>query len=170
MTSKKKLDQDTILERAYEHYVKTFARENGESEEVFKERMMRQAKEYTRGRMDAEKYSVNTDEVSEETTEVIGYVGIDSGMIAFGDPVYIDRVVNEDEIEKHVAGIMGDGHTLHNAVVDKSTQMENAIYGALVSTGIGDGFYPVLVTTVDLGEWGKRISRLEIVFLPDDED
>jgi hypothetical protein len=38
--------------------------------------------------------------------------------------------------------------------------------GLLVSTGIGDGLYPVQVRLVDCGDWGTRVAELRIVFLP----
>lgn len=96
--------------------------------------------------------------------KLIGYVGVDSGMIVFGDPVYIDKVTDAvDAVEDWNERAGKDLRVL--PVIDVSTNVKKAIYGAAVNTGMGDGFYPVYVTTEDLGAWGKRVSKIEIEFL-----
>ena len=35
------------------------------------------------------------------------------------------------------------------------------------SSGLGDGTYPVYATVEDIPDWGKRITKIEIIFLDD---
>lgn len=37
--------------------------------------------------------------------------------------------------------------------------------GVVVSSGLGDGLYPVEVRYVDLPDWGRRVAEVRIVFI-----
>jgi hypothetical protein len=41
--------------------------------------------------------------------------------------------------------------------------------GVVSRTGLGDGTYPVVAHFVDLDGWGERVSKLEIVFIGEDD-
>ena len=109
----------------------------------------------------------------EEETTLIGYVGIDTGTLAIGDPVYIDKVLEGQAHELRT--LNGREYNQKHAeqrwltVEGDSYHVEEEIAGALIDTGIGDGLYPVYVTTIDT-DMGRRVSRVEIVFMEDDEE
>jgi hypothetical protein len=77
----------------------------------------------------------------------IGDVVIESGRLALVDPVLADHVVN----------LEGDGDVVVGAP------------GLLVSTGLGDGSYPVLAHYMDVEGIGRRLTAVEVTFLDHEE-
>jgi hypothetical protein len=96
--------------------------------------------------------------------KLIGHMSVDAGLCWVGDPCYVlgddasSRVHNWDEFcskiteMKHHAAPLGDG------------------VGFAISTGYGDGSYPVYIETSDEGSWGERVKSITIDFLGDEED
>jgi hypothetical protein len=75
----------------------------------------------------------------------VGEVIIETGRLALVDPALADEVVHLEGNEDVVVGAPG----------------------LLVSTGLGDGRYPVDVLYEDLGDLGRRVACVQITFLPD---
>jgi hypothetical protein len=48
-------------------------------------------------------------------------------------------------------------------------RMGHAGLGVVFSSGLGDGIYDVYATYKDLGDWGERITKVEIILVEDDE-
>jgi hypothetical protein len=79
----------------------------------------------------------------------VGDVIIETGRLALVDPVLADEVVNLEGNEDIVVGAPG----------------------LMVSTGLGDGRYPVDVLCTDVGGIGRRIAAVQVTFLePEHED
>lgn len=96
-----------------------------------------------------------------ETTKKVGTVFVDAGLVWVGDPCYVmgdnatSRVTDWLEFCNKLGG-------------DVSEPLGKGI-GMAISSGLGDGEYPVYVTTKDMGVWGKRVSKIEIDFQLDDK-
>ena len=87
----------------------------------------------------------------DEGGELIGYVGVDSGMVWLGDPAYIAGK-DYDSLVDTIFANQTDG---------VSTPLGD-LGGIAVHTPNGDGFYPVLVHRDGAG----RVLRLEVDFTP----
>lgn len=107
----------------------------------------------------------------------VGSVMVDSGSVAVGDPCYTNgadasnaskdwndflaktwpRTFSESDI----------GPSIDALAVD--IRNEQGV-GIVVSSGYGDGEYPVFVKVVDEGSWGKRIAEMKVVFIGDEVD
>lgn len=110
---------------------------------------------------------------------LLGYVAVDSGQVMITDPGYLNEWADNE------MGDTGEGHfswsgacattlSARHGDVNGSGQLNFATGNggvAVVSrTGLGDGYYPVWATMTDSEVWGKRIAKLEIVFIDEDED
>jgi hypothetical protein len=103
--------------------------------------------------------------------KLLGFFGVDSGQVMIGDPGYLN-----DWKENKIGD---EGYGDYSWAGACATTMTNERGGTLVnkigaelavvsSTGIGDGVYPVVAHyTDDNHDWGKRIARLEIIFMPE---
>jgi hypothetical protein len=107
-------------------------------------------------------------------TERIGYCAVDSGQILITDPSYVTDFVNNkmgDEGKGHYSWAGACATTLTEERAGQlgfiNTGGEGA--GIVSSTGYGDGFYPVYAHYVEDDTWGKRVARLEIIFIDEDE-
>jgi hypothetical protein len=104
-----------------------------------------------------------------KTTRVhVGNVGVDAGILWFGDPCYImgdtassrqtdwgefcTKLFKAEEESPHIGASspLGDG------------------VGVCTSTGYGDGYYPVYVEYSDEGDWGTRVKSVTVEFIGDD--
>ena len=95
------------------------------------------------------------------TRECVGSVGVDSGQIMLVDPCYV------------LDG--GDYTAACEASLQKAQAGQIVSTGALAqgvctSTGIGDGVYPVYVTYVDHGDWGRRVKSITVEFSGDNDE
>ena len=89
----------------------------------------------------------------------LGVIGVDSGQMMLCDPGYKDsftygqacRATNESP-----------GGIVKNYI--------GAALAAVVRSGFGDGVYDVFAYVGNYGDWGKRVARLEIVFINEDEE
>ena len=98
--------------------------------------------------------------------EQVGEVGVDAGLMWLGDPCYImgeGRNRDYDVWEKFCDTI---SKTLFPTVQQFYFDKGHAGLGVCVSTGYGDGTYPVEVKRNDEG----RIAAVRIVFISEDED
>ncbi len=96
-------------------------------------------------------------------------------MVAIGDPANIEEYTSKinDEMDKGTIDLNEDHK---RGKLFWTTEHEhgngnccNPVF--FVSTGIGDGYYPIIATYVNDPVWGKRVARLEIDFgLLDDDD
>ena len=84
------------------------------------------------------------------TRELVGYCGVDSGLIWIGDPCVLKRSEFADPKD-------WDGFC--NSLRDTELPTENNS-GVLTDNRIGDGEYPVYVTKDKDG----RVKKMEIVF------
>jgi hypothetical protein len=93
--------------------------------------------------------------MSEGQWEQVGEVGIDSGTLALVDPVYAETVSAAEGLEATDTGGVGTIRP-QGAVRD---------LGVIVSTGLGDGMYPVEVRYEE-AEGSQRIAEVRVRFLP----
>jgi hypothetical protein len=97
-------------------------------------------------------------------TKKIGVIGVDAGLCWIGDPCYVIHTSdgklppsmgkNWDEF----CSKLGDQFTTFGF-----NEMTDGL-GIAVSTGYGDGVYPVYAKISDEGEWGKRVKEITIKF------
>ena len=103
--------------------------------------------------------------------ETIGYCGVDSGQIMITDPSY----VNYFDLTAEFGSPVPDGHFSYAGACERTLgkgyngQLNypagHAGVGVVSRTGLGDGYYPVVATIADLGDWGERVVKLEIEFV-----
>lgn len=111
------------------------------------------------------------DEPSEAWHQV-GSVGVDAGMVMLCDPCYIrDEWTSQQEDEKlhddkytNEFSYRGCCSTMskNNKAGQLNYKMGHAGAGVVVSSGYGDGYYPVYVTYADGGE---RVAEVKVVFI-----
>ena len=94
--------------------------------------------------------------------ERIGEIGVDAGLCWLGDPCYILHT------ETSPKDIGKDWSAFCDKVSDKDNEQFNfdlghAGLGVAVSTGYGDGCYPVFVRRNNEG----RIAEVKVVFISD---
>ena len=96
--------------------------------------------------------------------KLIGHMSVDAGLCWVGDPCYVmgsdsshgvsdwDEFCSKITEMKHHAAPLGDG------------------VGFAISTGFGDGSYPVYIETSDEGSWGERVKSITIDFIGEEEE
>lgn len=106
---------------------------------------------------------------STESKVVIGSIGVDAGLCWIGDPCYI--IGNSPELSWDSWLDFCDDIPIGEAPVMKSFNYKLGHEGAgvCVSTGYGDGTYEVVATIIEDPAWGKRIKKIEVTFIEDDE-
>lgn len=101
--------------------------------------------------------------MSKTRVEHVGNVFVDAGLIWVGDPCYVmgddasSRVTDWMDFcgklpERNVNAPLGDGT------------------GLAISSGFGDGSYPVYVEFSDEGSWGERVSKIIVDFQLGEEE
>ena len=100
------------------------------------------------------------------TKKLIGQVGVDAGLIWIGDPCY---VLHTENPPKSIGKDWGDFcDKLHKNADEHSTSfnfdMGHEGLGVCVSSGYGDGLYPVYAQISDEGKFGKRVKSVTIKF------
>lgn len=108
-----------------------------------------------------------------DETVLVGTIGVDAGLCWIGDPCYIFD--NVDTIPNELKDWSEFCNSLHfdtpgPTMKSFNYKMGHEGLGVCVSTGYGDGSYPVYATISDKPDWGKRIKSITIVFIDDDED
>tara|TARA_R110002020_G_scaffold15801_5_gene56391 strand:- start:1851 stop:2219 length:369 start_codon:yes stop_codon:yes gene_type:complete len=106
--------------------------------------------------------------------EIVGLVAVDSGCIHIGDPCYTmttDGTYCQDSKDKQLdwSGFCSlmfdeDGNTLNEVSKGVQECLGDSI-GLVVSSGYGDGEYPVTVT-----RHGGRVASVTVHFIIDEED
>jgi hypothetical protein len=127
--------------------------------------------------------SVATKTYFTEMTTILGYCAVDSGQLMITDPSYISYWDDKAEFGDNVEG----GHFSYPGACDQTLGKHQGgqLYFpaghsgvAVVSgTGYGDGYYPVYATyrseysdEACLNLIDRRIAKLEIVFIDEDEE
>lgn len=115
-----------------------------------------------------------------ESTILIGYVAVDSGQLMLCDPCYLASWKDQHEWEKETADQDGMYSFSYNGACGATLSNElagqlkfNAGHlgaGVAFAPGYGDGLYPVYATYVTDSTWGKRIAKVEIVMIDDEEE
>ncbi len=82
--------------------------------------------------------------------EFVGHVLVDHGGVAVVDPVFVDT--SDDDVERFCGA--GAGSTLNCG--------EGLDVGVYVTTGLGDGHYPVYADVQRLPGAGERVARIVI--------
>lgn len=112
--------------------------------------------------------------------QLVGEIYVDSGSVMVGDPCYTQGAdasnASKDWNEflaKTWPRTFGEkalpDPTARNRAMDSVVNaLENPGIGIVVSSGFGDGAYPVYVKYSDEGNWGKRVAELKIVFIDDE--
>lgn len=101
----------------------------------------------------------------------IGEIGVDAGLCWVGDPCYIHHNGGENKPAEfgkdweEFCEILGK---LTNDHKNNSCQFGNL--GVCVSTGYGDGCYPVYAKFQDSGSWGGRLAEVKVVFIDEEYD
>ena len=100
--------------------------------------------------------------------EDVGVIGVDAGLCWIGDPCYI---LHKDEPAKTLGKDWGEFCSKlfeqgeHKQCKQWDYDLGHAGLGVTVSTGYGDGTYPVQVRKVD-----GRIAEVRVVFISDDDE
>ena len=107
--------------------------------------------------------------------ELAGYCGVDSGQILFTDPCYLDEwkghhkelnIDYNDDPPQKKRPYSYEGACNATLSEFKAGQLDEGVTGVCVSSGYGDGNYPVYVRKNQEG----RIVEAKIMFDWDDED
>jgi len=110
-----------------------------------------------------------------ETRQHLGTIGVDSGQMMLVDPCYIgenwDPNYHQETVDEFIEN---ETYPLsYNGACAGSRHMAGNLLergiGAVCSTGFGDGSYDVYITWGNFGEWGQRVIKMEVIFIPDDE-
>lgn len=111
-------------------------------------------------------------------TKLIGYCAVDSGQIMLTDPCYVKDFVDEmdqgGKFDANLTPVNGTYPYTYNGACsatcngDMAGELGQPFRGAgvVVSSGYGDGSYPVYATFNDEG----RITEARIVFITDEDE
>ena len=97
----------------------------------------------------------------------IGVVGVDAGLVIIGDPGYL--IHTEPDTESTLGKDWEEFCNLLTEDERPTTKQFNFPLGnpglaVVVSSGYGDGLYPVFAEVVDTKEGGKRVKKVTIEF------
>ena len=97
--------------------------------------------------------------------EFIGYFGVDSGQAMIGDPAYLSKWDNCDEIDFDEYK-KSEGHYNWLGACHATLTEGHGMLGdgdsVVFSTGNGDGLYPVYAQIEEYDEWGPRVWAVVI--------
>lgn len=97
----------------------------------------------------------------------VGTIGVDAGLCWIGDPCYIlgDNPNRKFSWSEFCDELWSD---------ETNPTMKSFPYakgheglGVCVSTGFGDGCYDVIATVIDDPQWGRRVKKVEVIFIED---
>ena len=105
-------------------------------------------------------------------TKKIGYVAVDSGQLIITDPCYLKDFKSNDFEETKADAIPIKDYSYNGACqatlsADKCGQLSDGKFkeaGVAVSTGYGDGCYPVFATYNSEG----RVTKVEVLFVEEE--
>jgi len=103
----------------------------------------------------------------EEKWELVGHIGVDAGLCWIGDPCYC---VTPD-VDEHPANTWDEfcnklQKIEKRGVAQWNYKLGHRGLGVSVSTGYGDGVYPVYIKRGDEG----RIAEVKVMFMNDEGD
>lgn len=110
------------------------------------------------------------------TKKLVGYVGVDSGQVMITDPCYLGKFKAPEDCDGDLFNEENKGkYSYSGACVatlseDQAGQLDEGVTGVAVSSGYGDGSYPVYVEYSDEGEWGVRIKSVTVEFFGDEDE
>lgn len=111
--------------------------------------------------------------ITKTETTLIGWCAVDSGQILITDPSYLADWRDNEMGDTGKGDYSWSGACATTLTDEKAGQLNflagHAGAGVVSSTGLGDGYYPVMATYVDDDTWGKRVAKLEIIFIQDGE-
>lgn len=93
--------------------------------------------------------------------EEIGKVGVDSSLLMICDPLYIE---NQHALQPDA--IMEAVDDERPAILEIPYNLGHKGAGIVISSGLGDGYYPVSIRRETSPEWGERIAEVRVKFLP----
>ena len=102
--------------------------------------------------------------------EKVGHIAVDAGLCWIGDPCYVlpDDASNADQVRDWSSFcdqlITADGE--HKSTAQFRFNHGHIGLGVAVSTGWGDGMYPVYVEYSAEG----RVAKVEVVFIEEEEE
>jgi len=109
----------------------------------------------------------------------VGMIGVDAGLCWVGDPCYIHPDLDEKKpsLPKEFGQTWSEFCDIlwKKSPPDKPTvaqfnyDLGHKGLGVCVSTGYGDGTYPVYIEMIKDEQWGERIKSLTVVFIEDEE-
>jgi hypothetical protein len=106
-------------------------------------------------------------------TKLIGYVGVDAGMLMITDPCYLngwkDTEYDTGEIGEYSYGGVcrtTDDPNLQGGQL--KYELGHDGIGVVFRSGLGDGYYPVYGHYAEVDGWGERIVKVEIVFVEEE--
>lgn len=116
----------------------------------------------------------------------IGEVGVDSGQLMLCDPCYIksewsersfdtlDVDMNDPAQKSQFDGEFSYvGCCVSRQVEGVAGQLNyrrgHAGVGVVTNTGLGDGCYPVYAEIQDMGTWGRRVVKIWVDFIGEEE-
>jgi hypothetical protein len=98
---------------------------------------------------------------------LVGHIGVDAGLCWIGDPCYILH-----QEEKLPESLGADWYEFVDLLNESYPTMKSFKYqlgheglGCVVSTGFGDGTYPVYARITDEADSGKRVSAVFVDFM-----
>lgn len=109
-----------------------------------------------------------TNEITTEL-ELLGHCSVDSGQILIGDPCYLSDFADDSDQVWDLSNKFGEYSYQGASATTLSSEGGGTLGESLaivVSSGYGDGSYPVYVTRDENG----RIATATIVFISDEED
>lgn len=98
----------------------------------------------------------------------VGSISVDSGQVLICDPCYLINKMDEKLYDRVFDVKMKD--RIKGISVDNQAAEVEECNGVTSFTGFGDGGYDVYATITDEGGWGERVSKLEIIFIGEDEE
>ena len=100
----------------------------------------------------------------------VGNISVDAGLCWLGDPCYFIQSLNlPQEITDWVSFVEAIGTSRPTAHAFKHTSGVEGL-GVCVSTGVGDGLYPVYANIEEVPGWGERVTSVRIEFIEGEDD
>lgn len=103
----------------------------------------------------------------------VGEVGVDAGMVMVGDPCYLDGFTDHEFDDAKIEAQKASGKYEYSYSGACAATLSEDSAGQLgrgsavaVSSGYGDGVYPVYATYNDEG----RITKMEVVFVSEEDE
>ena len=100
----------------------------------------------------------------------VGNISVDAGLCWLGDPCYlIQSLTPPKEISDWASFVNALGEDYPTVHSFKHASGNEGL-GVCVSTGVGDGLYPVYANIEEVPGWGNRVTSVRIEFIGDEDD